>query len=63
MNKPNWKYAPKWANYVALDIDGDWSWFQNEPEYSDGVWNTEGGCHETVNRLREDAMNSLEQRQ
>ena len=62
MNKPNWKYAPKWAMYTAQDIDGDWYWYVAKPEYSDGVWNTAGGCHETVNHVREDAMASLEER-
>lgn len=29
--KPNWKDAPSWANYLAMDEDGTWCWFNNEP--------------------------------
>jgi len=37
---PDWDDAPEWANYVAMDVDGNWFWFENEPEYSHrlGVW-------------------------
>lgn len=29
--KPNWKDAPKWANYLAMDANGGWWWHKNEP--------------------------------
>lgn len=29
--KPNWKDAPVWANYLAMDDDGCWYWFSEKP--------------------------------
>ena len=37
MNKPDWKDAPEWANYLAAeDCDGEkiWCWFEFEPIWS-----------------------------
>lgn len=31
MTQINWNDAPEWANYVAMDEDGDWFWFEDEP--------------------------------
>lgn len=38
--KPNWKDLPAWANFLALDGDGYWCWFEHEPEFSfkDNAW-------------------------
>ena len=30
--KPDWKNAPEWANWLAQDEDGPWYWFQSKPE-------------------------------
>lgn len=32
MTKPEWVSAPEWANYIAMDRDGQWFWFENEPK-------------------------------
>lgn len=32
--KPDWKDAPEWANWLAMDPDGGWCWFEKEPWYS-----------------------------
>lgn len=39
-NKPDWKDAPEWANYCAMDENGEWYWFASRPDYADdsGVW-------------------------
>lgn len=37
-NKPTWDNAPKWANFLAMDYDGEWYWHLEEPIYSDDVW-------------------------
>jgi hypothetical protein len=29
--KPSWKDAPEWANYRAMDEDGEWFWYEKEP--------------------------------
>lgn len=26
-----WVSAPAWASYLAMDSDGNWNWFENEP--------------------------------
>ena len=40
--KPDWKDAPEWANYFAMDPDGRWYWFENEPEFTDQEWYADG---------------------
>ena len=29
--KPNWDDAPDWANWLAQDKNGVWTWFENKP--------------------------------
>lgn len=29
--KPDWKDAPKWANWLAMDSGGSWFWYENKP--------------------------------
>lgn len=29
--KPDWKDAPDWANWLAVDGWGQWFWFSDEP--------------------------------
>lgn len=29
--KPSWDDAPEWANYLAMDADGKWYWFELRP--------------------------------
>lgn len=29
--KPDWKDAPEWANWVAMDSNGLWFWYEKEP--------------------------------
>lgn len=40
--KPDWKDAPEWANWLALDDDGDWVWHESRPRRNpagdDGTW-------------------------
>lgn len=31
--KPQWSDAPKWAEWLAMDGDGWWNWFELEPEW------------------------------
>jgi hypothetical protein len=38
MNKPQWKDAPTWAKYVAMDADGEWCWFETKPIQRTGYW-------------------------
>ena len=40
----DWTNAPEWANYLAMDDDGSWWWYELEPNidrgefYSDGAY-------------------------
>ncbi len=40
MTKPDWKDAPYWAKYLAMDADQEWYWFSAYPEYNraTGKW-------------------------
>lgn len=29
--KPDWKDAPEWANWLAMDKDGAWYWYEEMP--------------------------------
>ena len=29
--KPDWKDAPEWARYLAMDKDGTWWWYEIKP--------------------------------
>ena len=50
--KPEWKHAPDWANYLAMDsatdqmgedVPGRWVWYELEPKPSNGYWLRTGG--------------------
>lgn len=44
MNKPDWKDAPDWANWLAMDDGGEWYWFNEKPtRHSDGTWRVNCG--------------------
>lgn len=32
--KPDWKDAPEWAKYLAMDSDGEWNWHEFQPRQS-----------------------------
>lgn len=38
MNKPDWSEAPDWAKYLAQDKDGEWYWFECEPQQESECW-------------------------
>lgn len=42
MNKPDWKDAPEWAQYLAQDADGDWYWYEQLPYASFEGWSPDG---------------------
>lgn len=49
-NKPDWKDAPEWAKYMAMDDDGEWWWFEKEPSRANGYWQeTTGGQLDVAN--------------
>jgi hypothetical protein len=36
--KPDWKDAPEWAQYVAMDFGGSWYWYEEKPEFKLSRW-------------------------
>lgn len=42
--KPDWKDAPDWANFLAMDKSGDWYWYQFQPTMGSTSWSNTGGC-------------------
>ena len=36
--KPDWKDAPEWATHLAMDSDGSWWWFEQQPDEDDGCF-------------------------
>lgn len=38
--KPSWDEAPSWAQWLAMDNDGYWLWYENKPcwKHSLGEW-------------------------
>lgn len=38
MTKPDWKDAPKWAQWLAQDEDGEWRWHSMKPEIGHREW-------------------------
>ena len=43
--KPSWDEAPEWANWLAMDGNGLWYWYEVEPDKSDilGYFYAENG--------------------
>lgn len=36
--KPDWNDAPEWAQWLAMDENGDWYWFEHKPFSNDYQW-------------------------
>jgi hypothetical protein len=58
--KPDWKDAPPWANYLAMDNDGGWFWYQNKPKYGQFGWMLNGGYY--LRYRHTDCSDTLEKR-
>ena len=58
--KPDWKEAPVWANYLAMDQNGDWFWYEGEPWAGVICWHGEG--RHALARDTDDWANSKEAR-
>lgn len=54
--KPDWKDAPEWAKWLAMDEDGVWCWFESEPELESTFWVTDDkyqDASEPVNKWKD----------
>lgn len=36
--KPDWKNAPKWAKWLAMDATGTWYWYRKKPSFDGAIW-------------------------
>lgn len=41
--KPDWKDAPEWANWLAMDLNGMWRWHDSEPVSLIDGWFSDSG--------------------
>lgn len=62
MNKPNWKEAPEWANYLAQDADGAWYWYEDEPKIEGNQWIVESGRDDEADHSNLNWKETLEKR-
>jgi hypothetical protein len=60
MNKPDWKNAPSWAKYLAMDEDKSWWWYEEAPYEEYGRWCSIGRSECASNETR--WYSSLEER-
>ena len=62
--KPDWDSAPEWAEYMAIDEDGSWWWFEKEPEWKEmfGMWGSRGECKAAFDPKSIVAKDTLEKR-
>lgn len=44
IDKPevNWSAMPAWAEWVAMDFDGQWFWFKEQPDQGSKRWICDG---------------------
>ncbi len=61
MTKPDWKAAPSWANYAAMDEDGAWYWYGKKPDVATDCWIPAEGDYEACTSIK-DWHHSLEER-
>ena len=57
--KPDWKDAPEWANWIALDSDLCWCWHEQKPVLVGGDW-VSGGMMLFASTLKQES--ALEKR-
>lgn len=38
MHKPDWSSAPEWAEWLAMDGNGQWFWYRIKPKYDRIGW-------------------------
>jgi hypothetical protein len=39
--KPKWEDAPGWAEYLAMDLDGQWFWYESKPVKKLSFWDAQ----------------------
>jgi len=59
---PDWASAPDWANFLAMDADGYWFWYENIPVKKNDYWYTRSGSVERCYQVPGFWGNSLQRR-
>ena len=36
--KPDWRDAPEWAKWLAMDQNGEWHWYEERPSHGMESW-------------------------
>lgn len=54
--KPDWKNAPDWANYWAMDWNGQCCWYENLPVKDFSSWRTKDGMSKIIATNWEDSL-------
>ena len=49
--KPDWKDAPEWAQWLAMDEDGVWVWYENKPVLKVRIFFPSSGKYQDAKRL------------
>lgn len=62
MMKPDWKDAPEWANYVAMDRFGYWYWYELKPFLSAFDWHRQENSKVKAFKQMVDWKDTLERR-
>lgn len=62
MFKPDWKNAPDWAMYAAMDAGGEWYWYEYAPTQRVWAWSATGR-YEFVSVAQQDWTSSLTSRE
>ena len=62
MIKPDWSTAPEWAQYWAIDDNGDAYWYGKKPDRGDGEWRSDGNLSEDLDNRAPFWKESLEKR-
>lgn len=60
--KPDWKDAPEWARWLAMDANGFWWWYEEEPVASGKAWkpSDSGDCTRAFTKpTKEDWLETL----
>lgn len=61
--KIEWNTVPKWANFVAMDDDGEWYWYERKPKWRYCFWeNKNTGRYESAYSVPVDGSTTLEER-
>ena len=59
---PDWSNAPDWANWLAMDSEGEWHWYENKPEKEFVFWLPTGGRFAFIKTDTDNWESSLQQR-